>query len=90
MNGGAAWLPVTIDVTRRLAAGSAPYQDVCWLVGSAGAVYRTTNGTDFTVVRFPEPVDLIAVEATDADRVRVTAVDGRIFTTTDGGLTWSR
>jgi hypothetical protein len=41
-------------------------------------------------VSFPETVDLVAVEAADANTARVTGADGRRFQTTDGGRTWIR
>jgi photosystem II stability/assembly factor-like uncharacterized protein len=73
-----------------ITAGSAPEDQVCWLVGRAGVVYRTTDGTHFTHVSFPEPVDLVAVRGTDAQTATVTDATGRTYRTADGGKTWQR
>lgn len=88
--GGAQWEPVTIPVGVGLTAGSAPTPSVCWLVGRAGAVYLTTDGLRFERVPFVEPLDLASVVAIDDRTATVTAVDGRVFRTTDRGITWSR
>ena len=45
---------------------------------------------DLAAAAFPEKVDLVAVQATDAKTATVTTSDGRRFSTTDGGATWSR
>lgn len=59
-----------------------------WLVGRAGTVLISPNGTTFVLVAPPAPVDLSAVDAQDARAATVSAVDGRRFTTVDGGQTW--
>ena len=71
-----------------ITAGAAPAGSICWLVGRDGAVLVTTNGSAFTRVSFPEPVNLISVLATTAQRAVVTAADGRTFMTIDGGSSW--
>ena len=76
------------EAARQLAAGSAPSREVCWAVGPAGLVLRTTNGRTWQAVPFPEPLDLVAVTATGALHATVHARDGRVFTTADGGQTW--
>jgi photosystem II stability/assembly factor-like uncharacterized protein len=73
-----------------LTAGAAPSASVCWLVGRAGVVLRTTDGRTWRRVPFPEMTDLSAVRAIDADGnvASVSTADGRTFSTTDGGATW--
>jgi photosystem II stability/assembly factor-like uncharacterized protein len=78
-----------VDPPFVLTAGSAPFQNVCWLVGQNGVVFRTTNGTSFERMTPPDKVELLAIVASDRFRAMVTAVDGRIFETTDGGVTWT-
>ena len=73
-----------------LTAGSAPARDICWIVGRAGTVLLSTDGTSWQRRPFPEPVNLTAVRATDAKTAVVTTQDGRQFSTTDGGATWSK
>jgi photosystem II stability/assembly factor-like uncharacterized protein len=63
---------------------------VCWFVGRAGLVVRTTDGRAWALVSFPERLDLASITAADAQSASVTTVDGRVFVTTDGGATWRR
>lgn len=88
-NGGETWASTTIAPAAAFTAGSAPSPLVCWLVGLAGAVQLTTDGTEFQPVPFPESVDLAGVDATSANSATVTAADGRQFRTDDRGQTWS-
>jgi len=87
-DGGSTWRPVSTGVTSELTAVSSPSNAVCWVVGRRGVVLRTTDGQNFSRIAFPEITDLSAVQAADAQSARVTASDGRVFTTTDGGATW--
>jgi hypothetical protein len=86
---GTSWTPISTSVTTDLTAGVSPSQTVCWLVGRAGTVLLSTDGVQFRPLKFPEPINLSAVRAVDAENATVTAVDGRTFTTSDGGLTWA-
>ena len=65
-----------------------PARGVCWLVGRGGAILLTVDGRRWSRVAFPEPVDLARIEARDARTAVVTTMDGRVFTTIDGGATW--
>jgi hypothetical protein len=86
---GATWNAQQTGVSGVLLAGSAPQDDVCWLVGRGGVVVRTADRRTWQRVAFPEPVDLTAVHAEDARAATVTAADGRTWQTTDGGGTWT-
>jgi hypothetical protein len=86
--GNANWQPVAIDPPAHITSGSAPSGPVTWLVGRAGAVFRSIDGATFTRVASPVTVDLVAVAARSATEATVTATDGRTFATTDGGQTW--
>lgn len=77
-----------IPASTTMLAGSSPQDDVCWMVGRAGAVYLTTDGTHFTRIAFPDVVDLVAVRATNAQTVTVTSSSGRTYRTTDAGKSW--
>ena len=59
------------------------------MVGRDGTVILTIDGTRWSRVAFPERVDLVAVNATDARVATVTTRDSRRFATRDGGVTWS-
>jgi hypothetical protein len=87
---GASWQPVSIDQAARVTGGAAASASVCWLIGQSGIVFRSTDGAKFDRVVFPETADLTSIRVTDADHASVTTVDGRTFTTTDGGVTWQR
>ena len=72
-----------------MTATGLPSASVCWLVGRAGTVLRTTDGRRFQRVPFPEPVDLTSVASASDRAATVTASDGRVFRTADGGVTWN-
>jgi len=86
---GTTWTPLTIDPPAPgLIAGSAPYSNVCWLVGRGGLVLLALDGEHFNRVAFPEAVDLISVQASSARVATIGAADGRTFSTADGGFSW--
>jgi hypothetical protein len=85
---GRTWARASTGVTTDLRAGSSPAPGVCWLVGQGGTVLVTANGQTFSRVATPVEADLVGVQAADARTAVVTTVDGRIFATDDGGLTW--
>ena len=70
-----------------LLAGSATSPTNCWLVGRDGVVLVTNDGGP-SAGFLPEVVHLTGVTAMDVMRATVTAIDGRKFSTSDGGLTW--
>jgi hypothetical protein len=87
---GLTWTPQKIGTTTAdLTAGSSPSRDVCWLVGRGGTVLLSADGTTWQLRPFLEKVDLAAVSAMDAKTAMVITSDGRRFSTTDGGATWS-
>jgi len=87
---GATWTTqYTLDETAQLAAGSAPSSTTAWFVGRGGLVVATADGRIWRRVAFPEAIDLTGVVATDARVAIVTSADRRVFTTTDGGASWS-
>jgi hypothetical protein len=85
---GAMWEATPTGVGTDLMAGASPSGTVCWVVGRAGTVMLTTDGRHWQRLMFPVEVDLAAIQATDARTAAVTAIDGRRFTTVDGGTTW--
>jgi hypothetical protein len=89
IDGGVSWEASSTGGIDELTAGAAPSPTVCWLVGRQGVVLRTTDGQRWQRVASPVQMDLTAVQATDAAIARVTAADGRIFITADGGSTWT-
>lgn len=87
-DGGATWETQSTRAGMQLTAGAAPSTTICWAVGKAGAVWVSKDGQTWQHVEFPEAIDLVAVRATDGSSATVTAADGRVFNTTDGGQTW--
>jgi hypothetical protein len=75
---------------RELLAGSAPSNDVCWMVGKSGAILRTLDrGAHWQIVKPPLHTDFTSVSATDSNNATVTALYRHNFVTHDGGVTWS-
>ena len=89
-DGGTTWTSQRTPAPVALTAGSAPARDVCWIVGRSGAVMLSTDGTTWQLRPFPEAINLVAVRGTDAKTAVVTTADGRQFSTTDGGASWSK
>ncbi|MGQ0735040.1 MAG: hypothetical protein ACT4QD_15460 [Acidobacteriota bacterium] len=87
---GERWEVAELPSPVVLSAGSSPGNGVCWVVGTAGAVFLTTDGRRFSRVPFIEPVDLVHVVAQDGRRASVQTADGRRFSTLDGGATWGQ
>jgi hypothetical protein len=88
-NGGADWKTEYLDTRALIVAGAAPTAKICWLVGANGTILRTTNGAHWKTISPPAKTDFVRVEATDALNATVMAIDGRKFSTADGGKSWS-
>ena len=88
-DGGGTWRPQHSGTTRGLAGGSAPSAQVCWVVGAAGTVLRTTDGEHWQAASPPTDADLVAIRAADAMNATAEAANGRRFSTADGGRKWS-
>jgi hypothetical protein len=85
---GASWTPVVIDPPVTPTGGVAVSSTICWLIGRAGVILRAVDGVHFDRLKFPETVDLASIRSTGAAQATVTALDGRVFVSEDGGLTW--
>jgi hypothetical protein len=87
-DGGLTWEELVTGVNVPLRAGSEA-RGAVWMVGDAGTVLLSVDGRSrWTRVDAPANVTLVAVQATDERTATVTAADGRVFSTTDGGQTW--
>jgi hypothetical protein len=89
MDGGGTWQKQSTGASQTLTAGSSPAPSVCWLVGPAGLVLLSIDGQTWKRIGLPDPVPLVSVHATNDQSATVTAADGRTFSTTDAGGTWS-
>ena len=87
-DGGVTWTREPIPGPRvRLIVGIAPSASVCWLAGAGGVVLRFTAEQGWRRVPLPVRGDADWMDASDAQNAWV-RVQGRRFTTTDGGRTW--
>ena len=89
-DGGRTWVVVRLSQGETITAGASPSPMACWLVGRGGLVLVATDGTNFTRLPFPEPVDLTAVSSPELRIAVVTTADGRVFRTENAGRTWTR
>ena len=85
---GKTWYPQKSGVKSTLLAAVAPSITACWAVGADGTILLTDDGERWERRPFPEPVDLVAVEARSSHEATVIARDGRRFATTNRGATW--
>jgi putative zinc finger protein len=88
MTQGRVWEVVTLPSPATITAGHAPTASVTWLVGRAGAIFVTTDGARFERVPFPQSVDIVSILAIDGRQATVTTVDGRVYGTSDRGVSW--
>ena len=87
---GGGWPAPPADVASAITNGSARSTAVCWIIGRAGTVLRSTDQRSWQRLNFPVMVDLTSVNATDAQSASVVTADGRTFSTVDGGLSWNQ
>lgn len=86
-DGGATWTTEhTAD--RPIRASVFVNADVAWVVGDNGLVLRRTKNGWFGASA-PAEANITAVKASSPSRATVTLEDGRVFTTANGGVTWS-
>ena len=90
-----AWTAVDVGTTQGLRGLDAVDRDTAWVSGSAGGVWRTTDGgATWADVSPADAAGLMLrdVEAQDADHASVLAIgegdDSRIYRTDDGGASW--
>ncbi len=87
---GLTWLRQNSGTTRELVTGSAPSDVVCWIVGRAGTLLRTTDGGGhWEKVVAPGAGEFTGIRATDALHATILDSAGQArFETTDGGVNW--
>ncbi|MGB6555042.1 MAG: YCF48-related protein [Candidatus Binataceae bacterium] len=78
-------------VTADLTAGAAVSTRVCWIVGKAGTILRTTDGgAHWSQVSSPVAADLRAIKASSSNDAVAIDASGNRYVTSDAGATWSR
>jgi Putative zinc-finger len=87
-DGGASWQRQQTP-GGLVTAGGSPGASICWLVGRSGLVMLTRDGgATWSRTTPPDVVDLVGIAPIDGLSATVTAADGRLFRTADGGQTW--
>lgn len=89
-DGGTSWERFDTGVRTQLRAGVCPSASTCWVVGDAGVVLRTLDAQTWQPATSPTIEDLVAVESTSAEAAIVLAASGQRYSTSDGGITWTR
>jgi hypothetical protein len=95
-DGGKTWAPQVSPSPEDWLAGVAVSDSACWLVGRRGAIARTIDGQRWQLVAPPPQAttangalpDWTTITAVDSQTATISAVDGRRFSTGDGGKTW--
>lgn len=86
-DGGMTWT-TEYRSDRSIRAGAFVSADVAWLVGDSGLVLRRTKNGWFGTTP-PGEGNIKAIRASSSSKASVTFADGRVFTTENGGVTWS-
>jgi type IV secretory pathway VirB10-like protein len=84
---GATWL-ADYTADRNIRASAFVGADVGWIVGENGLILRRTKNGWFSASP-PADATISAVRASSPSRATVTLDDGRVFTTINGGVTWT-
>jgi hypothetical protein len=87
IDGGATW---TTEYTadRTIRAGAFVDANVAWLAGDGGLILRRTKNGWFAATS-PGEAAVKSVRASSPSKATVTLVDGRVFSTDNGGVSWS-
>jgi hypothetical protein len=89
-DGGATWTTERTGVATRVLSGDCPTAEVCWLAGDAGQVFvRAAGGTWADRPIADAHVGVVAIKSSSPDAAAATLADGRRFSTTDAGRSWT-
>jgi photosystem II stability/assembly factor-like uncharacterized protein len=86
-DGGMTWT-TEYRSDRSIRAGAFVSADVAWLVGDSGLVLRRTKNGWFGTTP-PGEGNIKAIRASSSSKASVTFDNRRVFTTENGGVTWS-
>jgi hypothetical protein len=93
-NAGTTWETIPVAANAKLRALAANGNEI-WVGGSAGALYHSSDAGNRWAQVKPTAAgqslnsDIIGVEFTDTQHGKLTLVDGKAWTTADGGQSWS-
>jgi photosystem II stability/assembly factor-like uncharacterized protein len=85
-DGGSTWV-TELTADRRIRASAFVDADVAWVVGDSGLILRRSKNGWFGASP-PADGNITAVKASSPTRATITFEDGRVFTTTNGGVKW--
>jgi Putative zinc-finger len=88
-DGGLTWNGTLPKQNAHYNVGSAPSAKVCWLVGNDGIILLTQDASNWQTIPPPMQTNFVAIAARDAWTATVTTADGRKFTTTNQGESWT-
>jgi Putative zinc-finger len=88
-DGGRTWNGTLPRQNAHYVAGSAPSAKVCWLLGNGGIILLTQDAANWQTIPPPVQANFVAVAARDAWTATVTTANGRRFTTTNQGDSWT-
>ena len=86
-DGGSTWV-TEHTAERPIRASAFVDADVAWVVGDRGLILRRSKNGWFGASP-PADGNITAVNASSSSRATITFEDGRVFTTTNGGVTWA-
>ena len=86
---GLTWNGTLPKQNAHYTAGSAPSAKVCWLAGNDGIILLTQDAANWQTIPPPVQTNFVAIAARDAWTATVTTADGRKFTTTNQGESWT-
>ena len=89
VDGGLTWNGTLPKQNAHYNAGSAPNAKACWLVGNDGIVLLTQDAANWQTIPPPVQTNFVAIAARDAWTATVTTADGRKFTTSNQGESWT-
>ena len=85
-DGGTTWV-TEHSADRPIRASTFVDADVAWVVGDSGLILRRSKNGWFGASP-PADGNITAVKASSPSRATITFEDGRVFTTTNGGVNW--
>ena len=83
------WTPLTSGTTQSLLGASFINDNTGWVVGAAGTIIKTTDGTTFTAQSSTTVNDLYSTLFINADTGYAVGNNGTILKTINGGTSWA-
>jgi hypothetical protein len=88
-DGGTTWQVEHTTAIGPAVVAACPTPDACWMGDAAGRLLRRETSGRWVERRLPVEGAITGLEARTLQRATVTLADGRRFTTSDGGESWT-